>query len=260
METEIIVNKKVKLNNPVLIEGLPGVGNVGRIAAEYFIKELEAKKFAELYSPRFMPFVVLQKGTVDLLKAKFYYYKNKKGRDIIILVGDSQSSDEGYGHYEIAEKIINFAKKQGVKEIITLGGLATGEIEEKTPEVYGAVSHESTIEKYEKYGIKIKNISSKTGMIVGVTGLLVGLGRYRNIKTLCLMGETTGFPILTDPKSAEEILKVLFKILDLKLDLSKLEKRVKKMEKFLKRLETVQQQAVKQLKSKKSKENVRYIG
>lgn len=262
METEINVLKKVNLNKPLMIEGLPGVGNVGRIASEYLIKELGAEKFAEIYSPRFMPFALLQKGVADLLKARFYYYKNKNGRDLIFLVGDSQSSDEGYGHYELAEKIMDFAKKQGVKEIITIGGIATGEIEEKEPKVYGAVSHESMVKKYEKYDIDIENVTSKTGMIVGITGLLVGMGKYKNVKILCLMGETTGFPILTDPKSAEKILKTLMKILDLDLDLSKMDKRVKKMEKFLKRLENVQQQALKQLKPKKGKDqqDIRYIG
>ena len=41
------------LENPVFVQGLPGFGNVGRIAAHLLIKFSEARPFAELYSPSF---------------------------------------------------------------------------------------------------------------------------------------------------------------------------------------------------------------
>ena len=34
----------IKLNNPVLIEGLPGIGNVGKIAADFIVEELKGEK------------------------------------------------------------------------------------------------------------------------------------------------------------------------------------------------------------------------
>ncbi|HEC95900.1 MAG TPA: proteasome assembly chaperone family protein, partial [Euryarchaeota archaeon] len=54
METFIVEKDKPKLKNSILIEGLPGVGLVGKIAVDYMISELKAKKFADLYSP-YMP-------------------------------------------------------------------------------------------------------------------------------------------------------------------------------------------------------------
>ena len=57
MATKIVQLKKPKLKNPIFIEGLPGVGNVGRIAAGYLVEELKAKKFAELWSSHFLPIV-----------------------------------------------------------------------------------------------------------------------------------------------------------------------------------------------------------
>ena len=35
---------KVKIKDPVLIEGLPGMGNVGKIAVDFLIDVLNAKK------------------------------------------------------------------------------------------------------------------------------------------------------------------------------------------------------------------------
>ena len=86
-----LLKKPPKLNNPVLIEGLPGVGNIGRVAAGYLIEELKAVKFAQLHSKHFFPFVMLHEDyQVQLLKNEFYYWKSKKkgGRDLIFLVGD----------------------------------------------------------------------------------------------------------------------------------------------------------------------------
>ncbi|HID16822.1 TPA: proteasome assembly chaperone family protein, partial [Candidatus Bathyarchaeota archaeon] len=49
----ILKEGKVKPFNPTIIEGLPGLGSVGKIAASYLISQLKAKKIEELYSPHF---------------------------------------------------------------------------------------------------------------------------------------------------------------------------------------------------------------
>lgn len=265
MTTRIIEFEKPKLKNPVFIEGLPGVGNVGRIAAGYMIEELGAKKFAELHSSHFMPFVLLhQTSAVHVLKNEFYYVKGKgKQRDLIILIGDSQSIDPN-GHYEIVEQILRYITKFGVKEMFTLAGLSTGQASKK-PKVIGAVSDKSLVKKYAKSGIDF-DAGARVGTIVGAAGLLLGMGRYYKIKGVCLLGETVGFPIIPDPKSAEELLKILVKVLKMKLDTSKLDKKVKEMEEFIKKLQTVEKQTMAQLMKGQQgakpdeKEKLTYIG
>ena len=70
--------KKVELNNPVLVEGLPGLGLVGKIAIRYLVKMLKADKLAYIYSPHFPYFVLVsRKGNVRLLRGTFYLWKNK---------------------------------------------------------------------------------------------------------------------------------------------------------------------------------------
>ncbi|RLJ06431.1 MAG: proteasome assembly chaperone family protein [Candidatus Aenigmatarchaeota archaeon] len=262
--TKITEFKKPKLNNPILIEGLPGVGNIGRVAVGYLLDELKAEKFAQLYSKHFFPFVVLQdENLIHLLKNEFYYWKaEKKGqRDLVFLVGDCQSLSP-QGHYEIIEKILDYAQGFGVKEIYTVGGMATGEIEEK-PEVIGAVTHKELLKKYDGYGIKFE-AGKKIGYIVGAAGLLLGLGAERGMKGMCLLGETSGFPIVTDPKAAEVVLESLTKILNVEIDMTKLERKVKEMEKFIKKIEELQKKALTQIEkhepSETGKEQLRYIG
>jgi len=263
--TVIRMTEKPKLNNPVLIEGLPGVGNIGRVAVGYMIAEMKAKEFAQLYSEHFFPFVMIQnEHEMHLLKNQFYYWKAKKKgqRDIIFLTGDCQSLSP-QGHYEVSEKILDFVQQFGVKEIITIGGLATGEIEDK-PRTLGAVTDEKVMKRYSKGNIDF-NVGDKVGYIVGAAGLLAGLGKERGIDGICLLGETSGFPIVTDPKSAESVLKEMRGMLGIKLEMGRLEERVKEMEKFIKKVEELQKKALSQIAKEekapvKGKEQLRYIG
>ena len=254
MQTKINVLEKVKLKKPVLIEGLPGVGNVGRVAAGYLVSEMKMKKFAELYSQHFLPLVILHENSVaHLLKCEFYYHKGKSN-DIIVLTGDTQSiSPEG--HYEVCEVILDFVEKLGVKEIITLGGFAEAK-EVTEPRVIGSVNNKKLLKKYSKYGIDFKK--SSVGTIVGASGLLLGLGGTRSMNCLCLMGETMGIPLVTDPKAADKILQVLTKILGVNVDLTKLENIVREMEERIKKTENIHKKVLQDFP--KAREDVHYIG
>lgn len=255
METTILQFEKVKLKNPILIEGLPGIGNVGRVAAGYLISELKMRHFADLYSPHFLPLVILHPdGTATMLKNEFFYCKGKEN-DIIILSGDTQSIN-AEGHYDICEKILAFVEAIGVKSIITLGGFAEGK-EVKEPRIIGAVNSPGLIKQYSKFGIDFGK-NHPVGTIVGASGILLGMARLHGIDALCLMGQTMGFPMITDPKAADKVLRVLAKILGLKIDLTKLETIIKEMEERVRRAERIHKQMLEQLA--KRKEEVKYIG
>lgn len=262
-----LIGEMPKLNNPIFVEGLPGVGNVGRIAVGYLLEELKAVKFAELMSSHFMPFVLIhQSSAVHVLKNEFYYWKAKKPdqRDLIFLIGDSQSVDP-VGHYEIVETILDFLEKLGVKEIIATAGLSV-QGPEKGERVIGAVSDPKIIEKYKKFDIDF-DAGSKVGTIIGASGLFLGLGRYRDMDGLCLLGQTAGIPEIPDPKTAETILKILVNIFNLKIDMSELKEKIKEMEKFMKKIQNVQTKALSQMLAQQMKveegkegEELKYIG
>jgi uncharacterized protein (TIGR00162 family) len=239
-----------------MVEGLPGIGNVGRVAVGYLISELKMKKFADLYSPSFLPLVLLQSDSVaTMLKCEFYYYRGKE-RDIVVLTGDTQSiSPEG--HYEICHQILQFAAKLGIKEIITLGGFAEGQ-EVAEPRVIGAVNDKDLKKRYEKFGIDFSN-EHPIGTIVGASGLLIGMGKIHGIDGLCLMGETLGMPLITDPKAADAVLHVLVKVLGLKVDMSKLERTIKEMEEKIEKTDKIHKKMLQDI-SKPKGDDIKYIG
>ena len=98
------------------------------------IDELGATKFAEIYSPHFPPQVFVGKdGIIECMVNELYYLKSQgeDERDFIILVGNTQGlSPEG--QYELCGIILDFVESYGVKQLFTLGGLATGRPVEET--------------------------------------------------------------------------------------------------------------------------------
>ncbi len=228
--TTVIVKKKVKMSNPVLIEGLPGIGLVGKIAAEYLIKEKKAERIAILYSPHFPHQVVMQKnGVVRMLKMKFYHAK-AGGRDMLILVGDVQAATSE-AQYEVTGKILDYFQSQKGRQIITLGGYGTGKAPPQ-PKVFGAATHKKIIPRYSKGGVAF---GQTRGGIIGAAGLLLGLGRVRGMHGICLMGETHGGYV--DPKSAQAVLLALGKILGIKIDVAALAQKADAGEKFIRKME-----------------------
>ncbi len=238
-EIEIHEFKKVKLNKPVMIEGLPGVGNVGKLVAEHMIHELNAEKVLEIYSWHFPPQILVNNdGTVRLSKNELYAWKSEK-RDLLILTGDQQSVTNE-GHYLLAEKLLDIAEQYEVSRIYTLGGYGIGQLVERQM-VLGAANEVELVEEMKNFGVEFRE-EEPGGSIVGASGLLLGLGKLRNIPGVCLLGLTSGY--LVDPKSAQAVLEVLCRALDLELDMQALKDRAEEMEKVVERLKEMEQAQV----------------
>jgi uncharacterized protein len=250
---------KPKLKNPVLVEGLPGIGNVGKVASEYFIEKLKAVKFAELYSDHYPYHVfVNEDDTVDLPKNEFYYHKSKKKGtpDIVIITGDIQSMTP-HGHYEIVKAMLDFVRPFGVKEIFTLGGFGVPALP-KTPKVIGAVTTDALRKKYEKLGVKFEK-GERVGIIIGASGLLLGLGKIEDLDGVCLMGETLSRPMFTDAKAAKSVLLELCRLLKIKLDMKDLDERSVEMDRAISKAKEIEKTMIEKSGGGKMDE-FRYIG
>lgn len=244
---------EVEPNDPIFIEGLPGLGLVGKIALRYLIKQLKAKKFAYLYSPHFPYFVLVnKKGSVRLLRGVFYFLKaeNKKN-DLILFTGDSQAQTIE-GQYEISDVILNFAKQKNVQLIVTVGGYRA-EAKDK-PKVIAAATHPVILNRALKANAIV---SPKGSPIVGTAGLLLGLARLKKIDALCLLGETRGY--LPDPKAAKSVLEVLKDMLNLEIDLDGLDEEIAKAEKAVSRLQKIEEKRALQAEEMRKEEDKKTV-
>jgi len=178
---------KPELENPILVQGLPGFGNVGRIAAHLLIKFCDAKPFAELYSPYFPDYVsVSSKGLCYLPKYEFYSAPLDKN-NLVIMTGETQPSfDDVLAHYQVCGDILDFAQKVGCHFVVTMGGVPI--TEDKTQVYVAATSARLATEFMEKGAVIYRK-----GRIVGGTGLTLALAKERELDGVCLLGTTTGF-------------------------------------------------------------------
>lgn len=249
-EIRIEYSEKPSLKDPVFIEGLPGVGNVGKLAAEHLLDELGAKKFADIYSKHFPPQVVVEDaGVIRLVGNQLYYVKRKGSHgDIIILVGDFQGLTPE-GQYELSDFVMNILLELKVKKVFTLGGYGVGRMIAK-PRVIGAATHDRLVADMKEHGVVFPKGEPGAG-IVGASGLLLGLGKLHDVECICLMGETSGY--FVDPKSAQSVLEVLQRVLDFDLDFKNLEERAKHIDQIATKLREVEEEVEK-------KEDLGYFG
>jgi proteasome assembly chaperone (PAC2) family protein len=193
------------LENPIFVQGLPGFGNVGRIAAHLLIKFSEAKPFAEFYSPSFPDYVSIStKGIAYVPKYEFYSAPLEKN-NLVIMTGETQPSfDDVLAHYQVCSEIVDFVEKLGCHFIVTMGGMPL--TEDKTQVYVAATSSRLATEFMEKGAV----IYSK-GRIVGGTGLTLALAKERKLEGVCLLGTTTGFK--ADRGAGFRVFKFLMKVL-----------------------------------------------
>jgi uncharacterized protein (TIGR00162 family) len=196
---------KPTLEDPIFVQGLPGFGNVGKIAAYLLLKFCTAKPFAELYSPLFPDYVsVNSKGICRLPRYEFYSAPMEKN-DFIIMTGDTQPSfDDIPAHYKLCSETLDFAVKQHCSFIVTLGGMPL--TDEKSQVYVAATSPRLAAEFMEKGAV----IYAK-GRIVGATGLTLALAKERGLEGICLLGSTTGFK--ADRGAGFSVFKFLMKAL-----------------------------------------------
>src|SRR3989338_2783738 len=218
------IGKSPRLNNPVFIEGLPGIGNVGKVAVDFLIDELKAKKLYEITSYTFPHSVFVNEDNIVELPIVEVFYRQSRGkRDLLLLGGDVQPIDE-VSSYEFSEKILEIVQKFHGKEIITLGGIGLADIPKK-PRVYCTGNTKKIIDRYKSEMVS-NNLYGVVGPIVGVSGLLLGLASRVNIEAISFLADTSGPPMSLGINGAKEILKVLNNKLNLSLDINKLDKEI----------------------------------
>jgi hypothetical protein len=239
------------LSDPVLVEGLPGVGHVGKLAAEHLLEEFESELVRRVFADEFPPQVTVdESGVAELVCAELHAVETD-GRDLLVLTGDHQAGSNA-GHYRLTETFLDVAEEFGVERLFALGGVPTGELIEEY-EVLGAVTEADLIDPLESEGVAFRP-DEPAGGIVGVSGLLLGLGARRGLDAACLMGETSGY--LVDPKSARAVLEVLEAVVGFDLGYESLEDRAEEMEEVVGKIQEMQNQGGQM----PTDDDLRYIG
>ena len=165
----------------ICICGLPGIGSVGKVAADYLATALECSTIMPFFSRQLsapghgLPRV----GGADACQLM----RPKEKKNMLILSGDAQPLDV-VGMYELAGNILQAIKEQGVTDVITLAAYV-GETDEK---ILGAATDLDSATALCECKIPLL----RSGAIGGLNGLLAGLAPLYDLRGFCLLATSSG--------------------------------------------------------------------
>jgi len=202
----------------ICICGLPGIGSVGKVAADYLATALECCTIMPFFSHSFPPQVTVSQGLAELMHAELMRPKEKK--NMLILSGDAQPLDV-IGMHELAGDILQAIKEKGVTDVITLAAYV-GETNET---ILGTATDLDSATALCECKIPLL----RSGAIGGLNGLLAGLAPLYDLRGFCLLATSSG----TDPidiEAATNLLAAINELLHLDIDVTLMEPVIEELE------------------------------
>jgi len=229
---ELIEHRKFRPTNPVLIQGLPGLGLVGKIAVQYLIDQYDPPLVATIVSdliplPDGSAGVRVEEEDLRLASIDIYHLKREGSkRDVLLMTSEAQPVP--WGQFRIAERVISYARSLGVNLVLALGGYVPG-----SPRIKGvfACSNDADLMKMlESYGVKRLG----GGYVTGACGIIVGMAYIHEISSACLLGTTGGsFP---DPSASKNVLMIVDKIIGGRTDFSEMDRMIERERELMEEL------------------------
>ncbi len=218
--------EKPSLNDPILIEGLPGIGFVANIAALHLIKKMNARRFVQIFSSAFQDFAITtDDGGVRTPMNELYYAKRGEGqRDLIIWYGNTQALTT-VGQYELVGKVLDIVQELGCRFVISIGGFKKDEVT-GAPGIYCTATDLEAMQQALDLGTKVM-----VGHVFGIAGISIGLARIRDMQGFSLLVDTPGMN--PDINAARYALETLNKSLNLTVDLAEIEDSAEAIQKML---------------------------
>ena len=213
---EIIETAAFDLNKPILIEGLPGLGLVGTIAATYLVDKLKMEPVGYMVSEKFPPIAAIH-NNIPLHPERIY--KSKKHNLVVLL---SEFIIPLNSVYPLSTAILDWAIKKKVSKIISLGGIV---VRGEQDEVFGIASTQALVKELNANGIK----TIKEGATTGVNGVLLAECASRGFPAISLLAEAK--PNYMDPRGAALVIEALKRVTGLEIETSDLLKESVEVEK-----------------------------
>ncbi|PIN84965.1 MAG: hypothetical protein COV47_04590 [Candidatus Diapherotrites archaeon CG11_big_fil_rev_8_21_14_0_20_37_9] len=219
-EFEFVEFGKNNLKDYILIEGFPGMGLVGTIAAKYLVEKLNFEYIGYIDSSIFTPIIRIHKG-MPVRPGRIYADKAKK---IAVLISEQIIPNQFT--YFTAKKTVEWIKAKGIKEVISLSGIQAAPKTIEKSIIYGIASNEAS-----KKLVKTYNLTEiPEGITTGVTALMLLDLKKTDVEAISILANVE---MTADYKASAEVLKKLNVILGLKLDVEPLLKEAKETEKQL---------------------------
>jgi proteasome assembly chaperone (PAC2) family protein len=225
---DVHFTEKPTLKNPILIAAWPGMGMLAIMTADYLVRKLDAKQFAEIRSPGNDIYFKEGIGELGKYKHRFYYSKTEQG-DLIICGGEIQPQSLSEIK-KLANQVLDVAEFLGTKRVYTFAAVPNPHAAK--PRVFGVVNKLELVELLNEKGVQI---ADGDGRITGLNGLLIGIAEQRHMDGICLLCEIRYLDI-PQPRSVQAALSTLTRIIGIKIDMSEMEQEADNMEQKLEQI------------------------
>ena len=196
--------KDINLKGATIVDGFPTVGLVSTIIANYLINTLNLDQICAIDSSEFPPI-----SMVYAYKPKYpaRIYADEKNKIAVFL---SEFTPTPSIARPIADKILSWAIENKAKRIITPEGFPLQKPEEGSEKelVVKGVGSNTAARKYME---KLKIEQLETGIITGVSGVLLNEGRRHDFEVISLLAEV--HPNYPDARAAAKIIEILNKLI-----------------------------------------------
>jgi len=232
MVPEIVVRqfKDAKLDGGTVIAAVPSVGLASTIASTYIISTLKLDQVAALDSEEFPPLSMVY-DTKPKFPARVYANPEKR---LAIFISEIPLPPEL--HRALARTLLSWAQEHQAERIIGLEGLPLPKGAGRDEvQLWAVGSTDAAREMLTKHGLN----QLDTGMISGVTGVLLNEGRWTDYDVIALLAEARAE--MPDAYAAAKLVEGVDLLMpEFEVDLSPLLEQAKALESHL---QTLQRQA-----------------
>ncbi|MEM4781415.1 MAG: PAC2 family protein [Halalkalicoccus sp.] len=187
-------DESVSLSEPFLIEGLPGVGLVGKIATDHLIEQFEMEYYASVHCDG-LPRIGVYREEDDELKPPVRIYADPE-RELLAL--QSEVPVSGSSAPEFAACVTAWLEEHDVTPLYLSGRPAE---KDGSPDVYGVATGAAS-EHLDRAGIVPPK---ETGFISGPTGALLNRAIEIEFDSVGLIVESN--PQFPDPEAARALIQ-----------------------------------------------------
>jgi uncharacterized protein len=229
MEVEIRTFREIDLHDGTVIAAFPSSGLVSTIVASYLISMLDSDQVCAIESEDFPPISMVY-AKKPKFPARVYAIHQSNVAVFVCEIPPPRGT-----HRPLARSLLQWSRTHNCKQIVSMEGFPSGkedeEAEDSEPKVWGVGSTDRAREELAGHNIDLL----ESGVISGVTGVLLNEGRWKNYDIIALLAEARAD--LPDAHAAVALTRKLSNLLpELKVELGPLQETSKRLEEYLKRL------------------------
>jgi proteasome assembly chaperone (PAC2) family protein len=198
------------------------MGHVALSAGYYLMAKLGMHHLAEFPSSGLfdVDFAMVKAGVVQKTerpRSRLFVWKAPEGkRDVIVFIGEAQPP---LGKYAFCEKLIDFARDQGVERLFTFAAMATEMHPEHESRVFAAATDTDALQELDRPEVRML----EEGHIGGLNGVLLAAAADKGMQGVCLLGEMPHiFAQIPFPKASMAVLKIFTEMAEVELDFAEL--------------------------------------